>query len=165
MRLEVSAFTVSGADATVVLLAGEHDIATDGMLSRVLEDAISLNDAPIVLDLSGVQLMGASTLGVIVAARQRLRRRSRSLTVRSPSPFVRRVIGICDLDCLLGAGAGCEQPGELPTEAMHSWVPAPVADRQVGTCVRARERVFACAADRTEPEARAISTDLPGSSE
>jgi len=86
---------------TVVRLRGEHDIATDGELRRVLACVIGANDAAIVVDLSEVKLISASTLGVIVTTRKLLRQQSRSLTVRSPSAFVRRIIGICGLDDLL----------------------------------------------------------------
>src|SRR5579863_3205471 len=86
---------------TIVWLLGEHDIATDGALRRTFERAIALNDAEIVIDLSKMELMSASTLGVILAVRDTLRQQSRSLTMRAPSPHVRRVIGICGLQHLL----------------------------------------------------------------
>jgi anti-anti-sigma factor len=88
---------------TIIWLRGEHDIATDADLRRTLARAIALNDAAIVVDLSKVELMSASTLGVIVAAWNDLRQQSRSLTMRAPSPHVRRVISICGLYNLLGA--------------------------------------------------------------
>jgi anti-anti-sigma factor len=88
---------------TIIWLRGEHDIATDGALRRTLERAIALNNAAIVVDLSKVELLSASTLGVIVAARDALRAQSRSLTMRAPSPHVRRVISICGLHDLLSA--------------------------------------------------------------
>jgi len=53
---------------TVVWLRGEQDIATDGELRRVLACGMA-NDAAIVVDLSDVELMSASTLGVLVTAR------------------------------------------------------------------------------------------------
>jgi anti-anti-sigma factor len=108
---------------TVVWLRGEHDIATDGELRRVLACIIAANDAAIVLDLSDVELMSASTLGVIVTARTLLRMRSRSLTVRSPSAFVRRIIGICGLDDLVGPSG---QDGDaVAGSALGSWVAVP----------------------------------------
>jgi anti-anti-sigma factor len=88
---------------TIIWLQGEHDIATDGDLRRTLASAIALNNAPIVVELSKVELMSASTLGTIVAAWNTLRQQSRSLTMRSPSPHVRRVISICGLQDLLSA--------------------------------------------------------------
>ena len=72
------------AGPTVVWLEGEHDIATAGALLRVLGRAIAANDAAIVVDLSEAVLVSASTLGVILSARDFLRQRSRSLTVRAP---------------------------------------------------------------------------------
>jgi anti-anti-sigma factor len=88
---------------TIIWLRGEHDIATDGDLRRTLASAIALNNAPIVVDLNKVELMSASTLGVIVAAWDSLRQQSRSLTMRSPSSQVRRVISICGLHNLLSS--------------------------------------------------------------
>jgi anti-anti-sigma factor len=108
-----------------VWLRGEHDIATDGSLLGVLSRAIAANNAAIVLDLSEVDLMSASTLGVIVAARNLLRRRSRSLTVRSPSASVRRIIGICGLDDLFGPSA--QEDDRAVADVLGSWVTAPVS--------------------------------------
>ena len=68
---------------TIIWLRGEHDIATDGALRRTLEGAVALNDAAILIDLSEVELL-ASTLGVILAARNSLRQQSRSLTMVPP---------------------------------------------------------------------------------
>lgn len=86
---------------TVVWLFGEQDISSDQALRRVLSAAIASNDADVVVDLSSVSFVSASTLGVIVTARRFLLQRSRALTVRSPSAHVRRIIGICGLDDLL----------------------------------------------------------------
>jgi anti-anti-sigma factor len=91
------------AGPTIIWLRGEHDIATDADLRRTLASAIALNNAPIVVDLSKVELMSASTLGIIVAAWNTLRQQSRSLTMRSPSSHVRRVISICGLHNLLSS--------------------------------------------------------------
>ncbi len=87
---------------TVVWLSGEHDISTDTALCLTLARAIAVGRAGVVLDLSGVEFMGASTFGVIARARDVLGQRSASLTVRSPSAFLRRVIGVCGLNDLLG---------------------------------------------------------------
>jgi anti-anti-sigma factor len=106
---------------TIVWLRGEHDIATDGALRRTLERAIALNDAAIVVDLGKVELLSASTMGVILAARDTLRNQSRSLTMRAPSPHVRRVIDICGLQHLLIPGVRDEIAG-VKGEALGSWV-------------------------------------------
>jgi anti-anti-sigma factor len=106
---------------TIIWLLGEHDIATDEALRLTFERAIALNDAGIVVDLSKMELMSASTLGVILAARDTLRQRSRSLTMRAPSPHVRRVIGICGLQHLLIPGAQDEMAG-VAREPVGTWV-------------------------------------------
>jgi anti-anti-sigma factor len=104
---------------TIIWLRGEHDIATDGDLRRTLASAIALNNAPIVVDLSKVELLSASTLGIIVAAWNTLRQQSRSLTMRSPSSHVQRVISICGLSNLVsfeerGKSAGAPRNGLIP---------------------------------------------------
>jgi anti-anti-sigma factor len=135
---------------SIIWLRGEHDLATDGELRRTLARAIAHNNADIVVDLSRVEFMGASTLGVIVAAWNSLRQESRSLTMRSPSPHVRRVIGICGLQNLLssedgdktvrvarkGPGPAVEapedgQPGRQPGLSAASAKPVPVHVGQV----------------------------------
>ena len=128
---------------TIIWLRGEHDIATDGALRRTLERAIALNDAAIVVDLTKVELLSASTIGVILAARDTLRQQARSLTMCAPSPHVRRVIGICGLQHLLIPEVPDEMAGVLG-EALGSWVEvrdAVPAGRQPGPSTPAPNRV------------------------
>ena len=115
------------AEPIVVWLRGEHDASTDAALCQALARAIALDSAGLVLDLSGVEFMGASTLGVIVRAREFLRQRSASLTVRSPSAFARRVIRVCGLDDLLGPSP--EVAGAVTGEALGSWVAVAATQR------------------------------------
>jgi anti-anti-sigma factor len=117
---------------TIIWLRGEHDIATDPDLSRTLDRAISLNNAPIVIDLSKVELMSASTLGIIVVAWNTLRQQSRSLTMRSPSPHVRRVISICGLHNLLSSEERDRMAG-VPQKGLGSLVEVPVDEQSGGT--------------------------------
>ena len=114
----------AGAGPIVVWLRGEHDLSTDGALCATLARAIALDNAGLVLDLSEVEFMAVSTLGVIVRAGEFLRHRSRSLTVRSPSAFVRRIIDACDLTDLLGP-----QAGNLAAKSLSSWVAVPATRR------------------------------------
>jgi anti-anti-sigma factor len=130
-RAGSSFFTVTdgpptpGADLearpTIIWLRGEHDITTDAGLRCTLERAIAVNDAAIVVDLTKVELLSASTIAVILAARDTLQQQSRSLTMRAPSPHVRRVIGICGLQHLLIPAVPDEMPGVVG-EALGSWV-------------------------------------------
>jgi anti-anti-sigma factor len=89
------------ADRTVVSLYGEHDIGTLAELSSAMAGAIALDDADVVVDLSGVQFMGAATATVIERARCFLHARSRELTVRSPSRCAQRLLEACGLTGLM----------------------------------------------------------------
>ncbi len=103
----------------VVRLCGEHDVSTDRALCLTLARAIALDSAGLVLDLSEVELIGSSTLEVIVRARQFLSQRSASLTVRSPSPFARETIDACGLSDLLCPNP--EMAGSQQGTALSSW--------------------------------------------
>jgi anti-anti-sigma factor len=105
----------------VVWLRGDQDVSTDGTLCRALARAISLDDAALVVDLSGAELVGLSTLAIIARAREFLGLWSRSLTVRSPSANTRRIIDICGLNDLLGP----EEAHGTAGQALGSWVEVP----------------------------------------
>jgi anti-anti-sigma factor len=118
----------TGAAPIIVWLQGEHDRSTDDALSMTLARAIALDGAGLVLDLSEVGFIGVSTLRVIVRAKELLQHRSRSLTVRSPSPCARKVIGACGLDDLLGAKPAelsANLRGAAAAHALRTWVEVP----------------------------------------
>jgi anti-sigma B factor antagonist len=96
----------------VVWVRGEHDACTADVLSQHLQQAIALGDADLVVDMSGVSFLDASTIGVVLRARGRLRQRSRSLAVRSPSTCARRLLELCDLADLI-APAPILSPGPV----------------------------------------------------
>lgn len=91
------------AEPTVVTLRGEHDVSTVVALSATLAEAIALDDADLVLDLSEVEYLGAGSIDAIVRAREFLRLRSRSLELRSPSRCAWRVLEVCELTDLIEA--------------------------------------------------------------
>ena len=84
-------------DRTVVWLDGEHDIATLPELADTLAKAISADPADLVIDLSGVRFIGAAPIGELIRCRDRLRVESRTLTLRSPTRFATRLLGLCGL--------------------------------------------------------------------
>jgi anti-anti-sigma factor len=86
-----------GEGPTLVVLTGEHDLATSRALRHVMAEAIATNDADLVVDLSEVEFMGATTVTVMDRARDFLQQDSRKLTVRAPSPRARHVIELCGL--------------------------------------------------------------------
>lgn len=82
--------------STVLAAVGEFDAATVSTFSAVIDRAVMDDLNSVVLDLSGVTFMGAAMMNAIVLSRGALRDRSRSLTVREPSPIARRVLQLCD---------------------------------------------------------------------
>ena len=130
-----------GSGPIVVWLWGEHDLSTDEALSATLASAIALDSAGLVLDLSEVEFMAVSTLGVIVRARDFLRQQSRSFALRRPSAFVRRVIYACGCHDLLSPIQG--MAGEVPGTALGSWVAVPAVQHS-----EARSRSRAPVPDR-----------------
>ena len=165
-----SSFTVPGQSAlerggseigpTIVWLWGEHDVSTDGALSLTLARAIALGTSGLVLDLSEVEFIGASTLGTIVRAREFLRQRSRTLTVRSPSAFAQRVIAACNLNDLLTPNI--ELTGDMAGNALGSWVPVPPAERadgQPSSLSSVPDRAPALVGRNTALKARAAGAD------
>jgi anti-sigma B factor antagonist len=91
----LAAEVVSRDDGAVVWLDGEHDIATVSALTDVLASAVSAGDTDLVVDLSGVTFIGAAPVGALIRSLDMLRLQSRTLTVRSPSTFARRVLDLC----------------------------------------------------------------------
>lgn len=118
-----------GADHTVVRLRGEHDSSTTVEVTVALARVIALDDADVVIDLSGVEFMGAETIGIIVRTRDFLRSRSRSLVLRSPSRSARRVIDLCDLAELIDPHPTDADPAREAAGALGSWVAVPTTDR------------------------------------
>jgi len=70
-------------------------------LAATLSQAVAAEGASVVVDLREVVFMDASTIGVIVDARNLLALQSRALTVRSPSACAQRVLDACGLTDLL----------------------------------------------------------------
>lgn len=98
-------FVVEGAPADPsirLLVSGEIDVATSPRLRQILFGLIDSGSGRIDIDLSGVTFLDSSGLGVLVAARNRLRgqRREHALAVRGVPDSIRRVFEITGLDDL-----------------------------------------------------------------
>ena len=128
-RSTSSAVTISrrgaaGGDPlrTVVSLRGEHDIATKVPLSLAIARAARLEQVAVLLDMSAVTFLDASTIGAIVGSRNRLHSRGQGLEVRSPSARARRVLDLCGLADLIQ-----QEPRQSsgPAPALASWVDVP----------------------------------------
>jgi anti-anti-sigma factor len=110
---------------TLIWVRGEHDLATRSELSDTLAWPIAGEHCDVVVDLSLVTFMDASTVGVIVGARNLLGERSQKLTLRAPSHFARWVLDICGLSGLVEAE---KVPSVTRTGALSSWVQVPAVD-------------------------------------
>lgn len=128
-RREPVAFDGPDGVRTVVWLRGEHDVATVADLSDTMARAISFDDADLMVDLSGVEFMGAATVGVLVRTRTFLRLRSRALVVRAPSRCARRVLDLCGVADLLELGPVDAVQLSASTGALGTWVAVPATER------------------------------------
>lgn len=81
----------------VVSLHGEQDMNTAARLAAVLAAADVEGGGDLVVDLRQVEFMDDKIALVLVRRRDALRSRSRDLTLRAPSPLVRRTLQICGL--------------------------------------------------------------------
>ena len=87
----------------IVMLAGEYDSATAVELGDAIRAA---GDHDIVVDMGAVTFVDASTIGILVAARNRLRVKGCALTLRGASPCVLRLLTICALTDFLHPSMG-----------------------------------------------------------
>jgi anti-anti-sigma factor len=123
----------SGAGPTVVWVRGEQDIATKVSLVVAIARAAQRDGADVLVDLSDVTFMDASTIGALVGSRNRLCSRSQALAVRSPSRPARRVLELCGLaDLIHTAAAEAVHPSGVGA-ALNTWVevPSTQAGRQI----------------------------------
>lgn len=79
-------------------LAGEIDLTTSPDLRQALFSALDAGAPGLALDMAAVELIDATGIGVVVAAANRAQRAGGTVTLRSPSSAVCRVLGAIDLD-------------------------------------------------------------------
>jgi anti-anti-sigma factor len=80
---------------TVIWLVGDQDLATVSVLETALTEVLELDHSHLVVDLRETSFVDAATIGALVRNRTAFRHRSRDLTLRAPSDFVRRVLELC----------------------------------------------------------------------
>jgi anti-anti-sigma factor len=104
-HLSTPAFRVEPAAApsgTTLHIGGELDILTIPQLSAALEHhtATATDDAPLRLDLSGVEFMSATPVGLLLAT---LENEGTRVQVMATSPAVRRVLWLLGESGAFGA--------------------------------------------------------------
>jgi|ERR1022692_81037 anti-anti-sigma factor len=80
--------------SALVAVVGEVDMATSPVLWDALVSALHTGD--VTVDVADMALIDATGVGVLVRAPDRARNNGRALTVRAPSPAVRRVLEAAD---------------------------------------------------------------------
>lgn len=81
-----------GRNAWVVRVRGEADLYSATELGTTLEDVSDGGPTRVVVDLGGTSFVDSSTLGVLLAARRRLRAQGGELVLASGSGPVRRAL-------------------------------------------------------------------------
>jgi len=87
-----------GADAYVVSVSGELDIATAGRLAEELERTAERNARRVIVDLVGLTFIDSVALGVLTEEARRLRVAGGTCIVVSQDPRILRVFEITGLD-------------------------------------------------------------------
>jgi len=90
-----------GGGRPVIQLSGEHDLSSVVSLSETIARTMSLDEADVVIELSGVTYLNSATIHLILRAHDWLQQHARSLALRSPSPIARRILEVCELDDLI----------------------------------------------------------------
>lgn len=93
---------------STVRVTGEIDMSNAPELSDFLAQLIESEQRDLAMDLSGIEFMDSSGLGVLVKAHQLLAEREQSLVLRSPSPQVMRTLEVSGLNNVLSVDGSTE---------------------------------------------------------
>ncbi len=86
---------------TVLSIGGDLDVLGAPDLRQAVVAAVAGGSRLLVLDLSELDFVDSFGIGAVVGALKRLRQRGGDLALVCPSPRIRRVFEICDLDRIL----------------------------------------------------------------
>jgi anti-anti-sigma factor len=81
-----------------ISLIGRLDARAAGPVRDALHAALAEGSGPLVVDISGVELLDATGLGVLVGAHRRARLDGRELVLRGASARVARLLKVTRLD-------------------------------------------------------------------
>lgn len=79
----------------LLCVRGTHDACTVASLAEELARVMAWDHDDVTVDLTGVEFMDSSTVGVLTRARAFLEARGRSLRLQSPSRPARRLLDLC----------------------------------------------------------------------
>jgi anti-sigma B factor antagonist len=89
------------SETYVVEPRGEIDLATAGLVSAPLEEAIEIKALRVIVDLGDVTFIESTGVGVLLSAERLLQAHGGILIVACATPSVRRVFEITGLDSVL----------------------------------------------------------------
>lgn len=95
--MDLQLHTLTSGVTTVVAVAGEVELHSAAQLRAALLEACAVEAPCVVVDLSGVNFMDSSGIGVIVGALKRARERGGNLSLVGLQPRVRRIFEITGL--------------------------------------------------------------------
>jgi anti-sigma B factor antagonist len=82
-------------------LTGRLDVSSVADVRAALHDAIDCGTGDLVVDLSGVELIDATGLGVLLGADRRAKQQGRRIVLRDAAPRVRRILRVTRLQRVL----------------------------------------------------------------
>ena len=85
-------------DGGGVVLLGRLDVRGAGAAREALHEALARGEGRLLVDLSGVELLDATGLGVLVGAHRRARLQDRELVLCDARPRVARLLSLTRLD-------------------------------------------------------------------
>lgn len=88
-------------DGQLVALAGRLDVQGAAVAREALHAAVASGAAELVVDLSGVELLDATGLGVLVGTHRRARGAGRRLVLRDAAPRVARLLTLTRVDRII----------------------------------------------------------------
>jgi anti-sigma B factor antagonist len=91
----------AGADGPVVVLTGEADTTTAGLLREILTAQLDAGAGLVTVDASGLSFLDSASLSVLVLAARELQGRHGTLVLARPRPLVARMLEITGADRLL----------------------------------------------------------------
>ncbi|MGW5193984.1 STAS domain-containing protein [Kribbella sp. NPDC004138] len=110
--------TIDAGSYVMVRVVGDLDLESAPVLTAGLK--AQLGPRPIVLDLSGVEFMDSSGLGVLVGAHKEAAARDGALVLAAPSPRVHKIFKVTKLHKVFAVHETVDQA----VEAVVSTVPA-----------------------------------------
>jgi anti-sigma B factor antagonist len=93
-------------DRVVLAVTGEVDTYTSARLRDALTEAVESGATDVVLDVSEMEFIDSTGLGVLVGALKKLQERDGKLTLRKPRPTALEVLTIVGLTSHFGIEEG-----------------------------------------------------------